>query len=423
MAFLRDITYTMPAGGTVRVAMQGDFISMTEGAGPVTIKPDHSDPYTLEKGLTSNPGKFSYFVIENGDTAQTVTLYVGDDTDLRDARFSLANPAGDRYDTLPPVEFGGSEIELFGARFNDPAIDNSVDNQHVDYGKPGLSRNTVLMAAWVTVDAADPVIYQHVYSQDAAGWIYLRVNPNGDIEFRDTAAARFFVDKATARYEYGVPFHIAFSMDIRDANKRHVMVDGKLIADGDITWSQYVTTDQLDYMVHNLDVNGTGENTGTIGLNPGEIAQFFLTDEYYDLSQVANRDRLYKDGPVDIAGDGSSVTGTAPYYFLNGDHTNFGVNSGSGPDANLISNGPLHATQADVKTIVAAEILPLNRNRIVATIEAVDGDIYIGDSLAIRDSDGIKISAGATAEVKNTAPLFAYSPTVVTVKRLEEERG
>lgn len=64
----------------------------------------------------------------------------------------------------------------------------------------------------------------------------------------------------------------------------------------------------------------------------GELAEFYLTNEFLDISVEANR-RKFIDGngfPVDLSANGSTPTGTAPLVFFSGATASWHINKGSG---------------------------------------------------------------------------------------------
>ena len=106
-----------------------------------------------------------------------------------------------------------------------------------------------------------------------------------------------------------------------------------------------VGTDTLEPAAGTIDWSqgtwGVGaDNSGTLKLNE-DFAEFYLTNEFLDLSVEANR-RKFIDAsgkPVDLGADGSTPTGTAPLIYLSGATDAWHTNKGSG--AGFAENGAI----------------------------------------------------------------------------------
>lgn len=76
----------------------------------------------------------------------------------------------------------------------------------------------------------------------------------------------------------------------------------------------------------------------TVFTYEGCVAELYFNQaEFLDLSVASNR-ALFRDAagcPVDLGGDGSTPTGTAPYAYFKDPAATYLTNSGSGPDAVL----------------------------------------------------------------------------------------
>lgn len=66
----------------------------------------------------------------------------------------------------------------------------------------------------------------------------------------------------------------------------------------------------------------------------------------------------------------------------------------------------------------AAQVFAANADRLVGTFQA-DVDVWIGPANTVTDASGIKVAAGATVNIENTATLYGYSTTAGTVRILE----
>ena len=93
------------------------------------------------------------------------------------------------------------------------------------------------------------------------------------------------------------------------------------------------TGTQTPIGVENLFASDTASNK-----YDGAIAQFYLTDEYLDLSIAANRLKFYDSDVVDLGDDGSTPTGTQPLVLLNLPYNLVGNNLGSGTDFTIVGS-------------------------------------------------------------------------------------
>ena len=105
--------------------------------------------------------------------------------------------------------------------------------------------------------------------------------------------------------------------------------------------------------IDGVDVNVVGSDSGTVAINAFSIkdilkdaasetiaiSEFYLTDEYLDLSIAANRKKFITGNhkQQQLGSDGSTPTGTQPLIYLKDPAATAGVNSGSG--ANFTVNG------------------------------------------------------------------------------------
>jgi len=160
--------------------------------------------------------------------------------------------------------------------------------------------------------------------------------------------------------------HVMFSWDAATSTY-HVYINGSVasltgdsITNATVDWTN--TTNCLGY--------SSGLNYSPF---TGEMSQFYATGEYLDLSSSANRAKLISGSgagalPVDFGSDGSTVTGTQPYVFMNGVASvwNAGTNLGSGGDWTVLgggiadsSNEPVYVynpNEATVATVFAGKI-------------------------------------------------------------------
>jgi len=108
--------------------------------------------------------------------------------------------------------------------------------------------------------------------------------------------------------------HIIISVDMANESGSLVFID-----DVDLTpaFSVFVNED-IDFSI--MDGSGIGffsDRSANVKLE-GRMSQIWIANEYIDLSVEANRRLFYSSAgkPVDLGSDGSTPTGTQPFYFL-----------------------------------------------------------------------------------------------------------
>ena len=122
--------------------------------------------------------------------------------------------------------------------------------------------------------------------------------------------------------------HFILSVDMSDTGKRHIYIDG---VDSSPAWGVYLN----ENLIHSRSNWWIGTFRGLLDANvlDGDMAEFYFTNEYIDLSVALNREKFIKNGkPVLLGGDGSTPTGTQPLIYFNGNAAawNAGTNAGSG---------------------------------------------------------------------------------------------
>lgn len=132
--------------------------------------------------------------------------------------------------------------------------------------------------------------------------------------------------------------HVAFSFDMSDPTRRHVMIDG---VESPLTIGNY--NDVVLEFTHTDNYFSSGY-LGLASPFNGYIADFWLeTDLYMDLSDPTNVERFMLDGePVNLGVDGSLAVGYAPDVFLSGDTATWYENKGTAED--YVLNGSLGET-------------------------------------------------------------------------------
>lgn len=253
------------------------------------------------------------------------------------------------------------------------------------------------------------------------------------VQFNSTNSFAFWVRNSAATYIYrlnisggvftkashlGEWHHLVLTADLTDAGKRFIMIDGEFVATGHptyiVSWTTY-TDDLLDFTTAS-DWYIATNNALTVPM-VDNLAQIYFTNEYLDLSNASNRQKLYSGGYVEIAGDGSSITGAAPLILLNSDYDNFGHNSGGGGDFTVAAGsitspadfGVAQLFTLDVATNLAdyASAMQSTTSLTLASPTSIDGaGVFVTDVVIAFDTD-------STVLVGNVNALYSHI-TLVT---------
>lgn len=127
--------------------------------------------------------------------------------------------------------------------------------------------------------------------------------------------------------------HIMYSFDLSDTGKRHALLDDVPMT---MTWGVYNGDSNIPYSVTDVSDTWTVGSRTVAGVwqFDSDVAQFYFTNEYLDLSVEANRRKLISENgkPVEQGSNGSLVTGTPPLIYLNGATGTWHENDGAGGD-------------------------------------------------------------------------------------------
>ena len=224
-----------------------------------------------------------------------------------------------------------------------------VNAVHFDGVNDWLSKATVLTGAvdnadflissWFKVDEGTDGATHNLFTDPLARLFLLR-NGNNNIVLRfvDAADVKLWTWASTLVFSTVVNIgwnHVLLSARtaatplthkyINDASHAGTDLDGPLT--GTIDWTKIEL--------------GIGASFAGGGKMKGDMSEFYMTNEFLDLSVVANR-RKFIDAsgfPVDLGADGSTPTGTAPLIYQSGDTVSWHTNKGSG--GGFTENGAL----------------------------------------------------------------------------------
>lgn len=214
-------------------------------------------------------------------------------------------------------------------------LDGSTNRLAPTGGLVGAVDNkTLLVSFWIRMNGSDAV-------EDKIGVLH---GPSITLQLIKTSLNRFQILASTnldisssnnSVVESDDWSHVMASVDLSDTGKRHLYINNA----SDLA---QVTT----YVDANIDwtVNGglyIGSNQVGGGLLDADIAEFYLTNEFFDLSVAANRAKFIDSAlrPVDLGEDGSNPTGTAPLVYLPGEPDIPATGAPSAPPNKLVNVG------------------------------------------------------------------------------------
>ena len=120
-------------------------------------------------------------------------------------------------------------------------------------------------------------------------------------------------------------YHALAAWDTSNASKCKMYVNGV-----DRTHLDTISNSNIDYGNYGqFQICGAGSSASYTG----DLAEFYFTTAWADITDSSLRDRFSKNGrPVSLGPNGSKPTGTAPLIYLQGPASNWGVNAGTGGD-------------------------------------------------------------------------------------------
>lgn len=166
-----------------------------------------------------------------------------------------------------------------------------------------------------------------------------------------TPATVLDIRTATAYDDTSIWHHAMWSVDLSDAAKRHLYVDGQ----DQLTVNTYTTGQTIDFTQSDHGIGAASNGTLPFG---GDLADLWVAPgQYVDLSIESNRHKFIgpNGGAVDLGSDGSTPTGVAPLVFLSGGTSTWHTNKGTG--GGFTENGALTDAASDPPTEPAAAFL------------------------------------------------------------------
>lgn len=189
------------------------------------------------------------------------------------------------------------------------------------------------LSLWI--NGAQPATSRYVmYFGTTGRFSVLVISTDGSMSIsgRTSAGANMFaMNSSTNPVADGSWHHVLASWDTSDTNKCKFYLD-----DADVTTVALISNNDIDYATAGNIACGAGAS-GNFRLG-ADVAEFYFTTEWLDLTDSAVRAKFIKAGrPVSLGADGSKPTGTAALLYLKGPASNWGTNAGSG--GNFTVNG------------------------------------------------------------------------------------
>ena len=215
---------------------------------------------------------------------------------------------------IPPVKFDGS-------------------NDYLSYsGTPMPDGPAGTFSCWFRFDAVRSSLgYQQYFYQSGGTFFDVRRNEYNKLSLIGyTSASGFLFSVYSASATWGAVstawHHIVISWNLVASPVCHMYIDG--VSDVNI----------ISISAGNINYAGSGSTQKLgAGINgadkfPGQMAQFYLTNEYINITQASNLAKFIStDGtPVDMAANGSTPTGTAAKLFFNSALDSWHTNDGTG---------------------------------------------------------------------------------------------
>ncbi len=225
--------------------------------------------------------------------------------------------------------FGGGGPS--GGPFPVNAVNFDGTNDWMNRGDPltgAVDGDSFLLSMWFNFLGADDALVRLV-ADSTTRIQFSRHSGNGlDFWLRNAAPAviwRWTSDGLFSSASNPGWHHILIAAELDGTPVGQVYVDDAALA---ITEQTAPTEGDIDWTVADTYI---GANSGSNKFN-GDFAEVYLTNEYLDISQVANR-RKFIDAsgyPVDMGSGGITPTGTAALIFQSGATDAWHTNKGSG---------------------------------------------------------------------------------------------
>jgi hypothetical protein len=178
------------------------------------------------------------------------------------------------------------------------------------------------LAFAINPDSADP---GYIFSTTSSTIEIRGASGAYDLSMRNSAGAPVFVENSWGSLTTGQWSTVLVCVDTSDSANCLAYVDGASVTFTPTT----LVDDTIDYATSNTKYFGS--NQGVDPYFADKMGFFYMSSEYIDFSQEANRLKFFDafNYPVDLGADGSTPTGTAPLIYMN-EGFHLGTNLGTG---------------------------------------------------------------------------------------------
>ncbi len=223
-----------------------------------------------------------------------------------------------------PNEFWGNKADFDGAtgRLNRNSQLTSVSD-----------KNIFSFSFWIYKDVTAT---SNVILSSTDDRFSIRINDSDQllIKAKNPALSTILTATMTTTISNNAQHYLCGYVDLSNTVNRGIYFNGSIAA---VTWSTYIN-DLVDFTTTDTVI---GSQHNSAGFFNGKLSELYLTTDYIDFSQEANRLK-FRDAfgnPVDLAPQIAAGTLPNPAIYMRFDPANFGKNSGTGGD--FVVNGTI----------------------------------------------------------------------------------
>ena len=253
-----------------------------------------------------------------------------------DSSSKIANMIEGWSDTFPDTNsiVGGGSLHNFTNPFT--RFDGTNDSlSATDAVLGNADGKSFLISFWMDFNstARDGVTNQIYANNGNAFYMQRRIDNKLEIEFENAAGGKLYQATTTANLTYASGLtHVLLAVDLTNTTVHLYLND----AVPSLSIATAPVNDTINFAAGTFTVGAGGG-----AFHGGNLRQFYVAQEYLDVSVLANRRKFINADltPVDFGTDGSTPTGTQPIIYLNNQADTFQNNLGSG--GNFTESGQL----------------------------------------------------------------------------------
>jgi hypothetical protein len=185
--------------------------------------------------------------------------------------------------------------------------------------------NQLTFSFWYKADTVSASRYIFLIDAANRSKIHFTVTNTLQIDFVSAGAGGLSFTSSDTFSDVSGWHNLMMSFDLSDTGKRHIYHDNSSVSG---TYADY-TDASIDFTSNPVRV---GANQSAGSLFDGDISEYWFDDSYINLSLISNREKFRSSSgkPVNLDGDGSLPTGTAPKIYLTGPTISWQDNAGTG---------------------------------------------------------------------------------------------